>query len=191
VLVPGEQAPLHIFEPRYKELIGECIETDGEFGLVLADNDGVRELGTRCRVVEVLEQFPDGRLNIVIQGGERFRVRELTSGRSFATAAVEDVEDDGEEPTPEEVERCLVAYRRVVDAAGADLEELDMAAPVSFQIAGRVDFGADVKQELLETRSERTRVVRLAELLGRAAETIARDREIRERAGGNGRVEAL
>jgi Lon protease-like protein len=191
VLVPGEQAPLHIFEPRYKELIGECIENDGEFGLVLADDDGVRELGTRCRVVEVLERFPDGRLNIVVQGGERFRVQEVTSGRSFTTAAVERVEDDGEEPTADEVERCLAAYRRVVDAAAADLEELDMAAPVSFQIAGRVDFGADVKQELLETRSERARVVRLAELLARAAETIARDREIRERAGGNGRVEAL
>jgi Lon protease-like protein len=191
VLVPGEQAPLHIFEPRYKELIGECIENDGEFGLVLADDDGVRELGTRCRVVEVLERFPDGRLNIVVQGGERFRVQEVTTGRSFTTAAVEGVEDDGEEPTADEVERCLAAYRRVVDAAAADLEELDTAAPVSFQIAGRVDFGADVKQELLETRSERARVVRLAELLARAAETIARDREIRERAGGNGRVEAL
>jgi Lon protease-like protein len=191
VLVPGEQAPLHIFEPRYKELIGECIESDGEFGLVLADDDGVRELGTRCRVVEVLERFPDGRLNIVVQGGERFRVQEVTSGRSFTTAAVEGVEDDGEEPTAEEVENCLAAYRRVVDAAGADLEELDLTAPLSFQIAGRVDFGADVKQQLLETRSERTRIVRLAELLARAAETIARDREIRERAGGNGRVEAL
>ena len=84
VLLPTERVPLHIFEPRYRELIGECIAEEREFGLVFADENGVRELGTRARVDEVLEQFDDGRMNIVVEGGERFRVESLTRGRSRA-----------------------------------------------------------------------------------------------------------
>jgi Lon protease-like protein len=191
VLVPGEQAPLHIFEPRYKELIAECLAEDADFGLVLADDDGMREVGTRASVVEVLERFPDGRLNIVVEGGARFRLLELTEGRAFATGEVDAVEDEGDEPTDEERERCLAAYERVVATADAELEELDRDAPLAFQIAARIDLGTDVKQALLELRSERERVVRLAGLLEKAAEAIARDREIRARAAANGRVEPL
>ncbi|MDX6471940.1 MAG: ATP-dependent Lon protease, partial [Gaiellaceae bacterium] len=80
VLLPSERVPLHIFEPRYQELIGECIEEGREFGLIFADGDGVREVGTRARVVDVLEEFSDGRLNIVVEGGARFRVQRLTRG---------------------------------------------------------------------------------------------------------------
>lgn len=190
VLLPGEQLPLHIFEPRYKELIGECLDEGSPFGLVLADDEGMREIGTEAAVVEVLERFDDGRLNIVVEGRDRFRLVELTEGRSFFTAEVTPLEDEGEGPTAEEVERCVAAYRRVVAAANADLEELDLdAASIAYQIAARVDFGAEVKQDLLELLSERDRVVRLAGLLDRAADAVERRREIAERAGGNGRVE--
>ena len=192
VLLPGEQAPLHIFEPRYQELIGECLEENEEFGLVLADEEGIREVGTRAGVIEVLERFDDGRLNIVIEGRERFRLVEVTEGRSFAIAEIVEVDDDGETPTEEEVEQCLAAYDRVVKAAEADLEELDFDADsIAFQIAARVDFGTEIKQGLLELRSERERVLRLAPMLNQAADAVRRDREIRDRASGNGRVEPL
>jgi Lon protease-like protein len=192
VLLPGEQAPLHIFEPRYRELIGECLEENEEFGLVLADDDGIREVGTRAGVIEVLERFDDGRLNVVIEGRERFRLVEVTEGRAFATAEIDDIDDDGEDPTEEEVEQCLAAYDRVVNAAEAELEDLDLGADsIAFQIAARVDFGTEVKQGLLELRSERERVLRLAPMLDQAADAVRRDREIRDRASGNGRVEPL
>jgi Lon protease-like protein len=192
VLLPGEQAPLHVFEPRYKELIGECLEDNGEFGLVLADDEGLRDVGTRAGVIEVLETFDDGRLNIVVEGRERFQLVELTEGRSFQTAEVVDIDDDGEEPTEDELEQCLVAYDRVVKAAEAELEDLDLDADsIAFQIAARVDFGTEIKQGLLELRSERERVLRLAPMLDQAADAVRRDREIRERASGNGRVEPL
>jgi Lon protease-like protein len=190
VLLPGEQFPLHIFEPRYKELIGECLEQGSPFGLVLADDSGMRDIGTEAAVIEVLDRFEDGRLNVVVEGRHRFRLVELREGRSFFTAEVAPVEDEGEGPTIEEVERCLAAYRRVVSAADAELEELDLdAASIAYQIAARVDFGVEVKQDLLELRSERDRVVRLAGLLDRAADAVERRREIAERARGNGRVE--
>ena len=192
VLLPGEHAPLHIFEPRYKELIGECLEEGREFGLVLADDQGMRDVGTRAGVIEVLERFADGRLNVVVEGRDRFRLLQLTAGRPFATAEVSDIDDEGEDPTEEEVERCLAAYERVVSAADADLEDLDLdAESIAFQIAARVDFGTEVKQGLLELRSERERVIRLAPMLDRAADAVERDREIRERASSNGRVEPL
>jgi Lon protease-like protein len=192
VLLPGEQAPLHVFEPRYRELIGECLEEDGEFGLVLADDEGLREIGTRAGVVEVLERFEEGQLNVVVEGRERFRLVELTEGRAFQTAEVMDIDDVGDDPTEAELEQCLVAYDRVVKAAEAELEDIDFdAESIAFQIAARVDFGTEVKQGLLELQSERERVLRLAPMLNQAAEAVRRDREIRERASGNGRVEPL
>jgi Lon protease-like protein len=192
VLLPGEQAPLHVFEPRYKELIGECLADNEEFGLVLADDEGLREIGTKAGVIEVLERFDDGRLNVVIEGRERFRLVELTEGRPYQTAEVVDIDDDGEEPTEEEVEQCLEAYDRVVKAADAELEDLDFDADsIAFQIAARVDFGTEIKQGLLELQSERERVLRLAPMLNQAADAVRRDRDIRERASGNGRVEPL
>src|SRR2546423_10073489 len=101
--MPTERIPLHIFEPRYRELIGECVESGGDFGLVLAAGDGaVHEVGTRAAVAQVLEVLDDGRMNIVVEGGERFRLLELTQGRSFTTALVEAVLDDDDEPRDEE-----------------------------------------------------------------------------------------
>ena len=108
------------------------------------------------------------------------------------TAEVEDIDDEDESPTEDEIEECLAAYQRVVSAAEADLEELDFDADsIAYQIASRVDFGTEVKQGLLELRSERERVLRLAPMLDQAAEAVQRDREIRERASGNGRVEPV
>ena len=192
VLLPGEQVPLHIFEPRYRELIGECLETSSTFGLVLADDDSMREIGTQASVIEMLEEFPDGRMNIVVEGGARFRLVELTEGRSFATAEIATLEDDGDAPTRDEIDQCVAAYDRVVRAADAEIDELDLEAPsIAYQIAARVDLGAEVKQDLLELLSERERIVMLAPLLDRAAEAVRREREIRERASMNGHVDSL
>jgi len=190
VLLPTERIPLHIFEERYKELIGECLETDGEFGLVFADDDGMRGTGTRAVVVEVLERFPDGRLNIVVEGRDRFRIVQETSGRSFDTAEVEDLRDEETgTPNQQDLAECLQAYQRLADAAGAEPAELDQSgASVAFQIAAGIDFAPELKQELLELRSEGERLVKLAELLDRAVDVVLLQRSARERAAGNGHV---
>jgi Lon protease-like protein len=193
VLLPGEQRPLHVFEERYKELIGECLEEGVEFGLVLADDDGLRPVGTRAAVVEVLQEFDDGRMDVVVEGRQRFRLVELTEGRSFTTAEVDDVDDDSDEdPSGDEVERAVEAFRHVVEAAQVEVDEVDPAAGgLSFQIGARIDLGNEIKQTLLELTSERERLTQLEPLLQRAAESVRVDREVRERASGNGRVEPL
>jgi Lon protease-like protein len=187
VLLPTERVPLHIFEPRYRELIGECIDEEREFGLVFADEDGVRELGTRARVDEVLEQFDDGRMNIVVEGGERFRVEKLTRGRSFMTAEVEPVDDDGDEPPAAAIARATTAFRALAAAADADAGDVDEAAEqLSFRLAAQVELAAEAKQELLELRSEQRRLELVTELLDGVRAVLIATRELGERAKKNG-----
>jgi Lon protease-like protein len=190
VLLPTEQVPLHIFEDRYQELIGECLEEGKEFGLVLADEDGMREIGTRAEVTEVLERFDDGRLNVVVVGRGRFRLLQLTEGRSFVTALVEPVHDVPDPAEPADEEKALALFQRLVELTGAEVEPPPPgASPLSFELAGRFEFAPDLKQRLLELPSERERVRVLAELLEGAAESVAREREIAERASSNGKVD--
>jgi Lon protease-like protein len=188
VLLPSERVPLHIFEPRYRELIGECLEEDREFGLVLADEDGLREVGTRAVVAEVLDRFDDGRLNVLVEGRDRFRLVALTSGRSFQTGEVEPVDDEPEEPPREEVERAVEQLRRVAELAGADVGELDPVETTSFELAARVEFEPELKQRLLELRSEPARLRQLTDLLERAARAIEAQQELNRVAQANGHV---
>ena len=193
VLLPGEHVPLHIFEERYKELIGECLDSGSEFGLILSDGDGVRTVGTRAAVEAVLERFDDGRLNVVVGGGARIAVEAFTDARTFQTARVTAYEDDadGDEPLDAERDRCLAAFGRLASAADADVGEPDTGAPsLAFDLAGRIAFAPQAKQELLEMRSERDRIRRLAELIESAEELLVRRAVIRERAAGNGHVES-
>jgi Lon protease-like protein len=190
VLLPGERVPLHIFEDRYKDLIGECLAEGTEFGLVLEDGDGLRMVGTRTAVVELIDTFDDGRMNVLTEGRDRFRILAVTEGRSFRTAEVEPLTDDEDAVSPAEIEEALTAFRRLVADAGADeIDEPSAGSPtLSFDLASRVDFGHELKQELLELRSEGARLRRLAGLLGRAVDTLARERDVRARASGNGKV---
>ena len=190
VLLPNERVPLHIFEDRYKDLIGECLADTTDFGLILEDDDGLREIGTRTSVVELIDTFDDGRMNVLVEGRSRFRVIELTEGRPFRTAEVEAVEDDGELPLEADVEQTIAVFRRLVAVAEVDeIDEPSAGSPVlSFELAARVDFGPELKQELLELRSEGKRLRRLAELLDQAVQALTHEREVRQRAAGNGKV---
>jgi Lon protease-like protein len=188
VLLPTERLPLHIFEPRYRELIGECLVEEREFGLLLGDRDGLREIGTRAAIVEVVDEFPDGRLNIVIEGRDRFRLLELTEGRTFATGEVEPLADEASVSEREQREALLELYREVAELLEAEVGEPDPESGVlSFEIAARVDFGVERKQELLELTSESERLTRIVGLLQRAIEGVKAERELAERASMNGR----
>ena len=193
VLVPTERIPLHIFEPRYRELIDECVANGEEFGLVLSTGDGaVHEIGTRAAVAQVLEVLDDGSMNIVIEGGERFRLLDLTSGRSFTTGLVEPVLDDDEPPLEADVERATEVFRQLAEAADSDVDLPDPASPwFDFELAARVDFALDSKQELLSMTSPRARMQTLIGLLETALEAVRLELTLRERARRNGKVAPL
>ena len=190
VLLPTERLPLHVFEDRYKELVEECLEQDAEFGLVYADSDGIRDVGTRARVAEVLTRFEDGRLNILVEGGERFQVEELTDGRSFHTAQVSpvaDAEDAADEAAIEDAMRMFGVLR---DVTGSEVELPDPGSPqLSFALAGKVELAAGEKLMLLRELSERRRIEMVHELLEHAVLAARRMRRAAERATTNGRVD--
>jgi Lon protease-like protein len=193
VLVPTERIPLHIFEPRYKELIDECIELGEEFGLVLATGDGaVHEIGTRARVAQLVELLDDGSMNIVVEGGERFRLLDLTSGRAFTTGIVEPVQDDDEPALDADVERALEVFSELAEISTSDVDVPDPLSPLfDFELAARVDFTVEAKQELLSMTSPRPRMTALVGLLEVALEAVKLELTLRERAGRNGKVAPL
>jgi ATP-dependent Lon protease len=186
-LLPGEQVPLHIFEPRYRELIGECLDERREFGLVLAEGDELREIGTRAAVVEVLERLQDGSLNVVVEGGARFRLVEETSGRSFRTGIAQAVEDADDPAPADERRQALELFRELRTLLDSDVEDPNERVPLSFALAARVDFGSSAKQQLLETTSERERLELMRRLLRRAVQKTRAERARREVAARNGR----
>ncbi len=188
VLLPGERVPLHIFEERYKELINGCLDAGSEFGIVLLNSTGTREVGTRAEVVEVLERYDDGQLDIIAEGTDRFNLLEIRYEHSYLTGVVDPFADDAPLPEDSEYESCLQVYRQVMQSTGVEFEE---PAPdyrgLAFTLASQFQMGIDVKQELLEMRSESRRLVRVKELLEASAAAI-QSQAIEKLASGNGHV---
>lgn len=189
VLVPSELMPLHIFEQRYRTLVAETIEGERQFALLYADDDGAREIGCTADLVDVVERFDDGRLNIVVRGGEVVQVVEITHGHPYMTGLVEPCRDDLAHG--EEAERALELYQRMAELAGGepDPQVGRSGSALSWEILARVEFPAADKQRLLELRSESARLTELIQLLTSGFDRLAIVTEIRERAHRNGKVE--
>ena len=193
VLVPTERVPLHVFEPRYKELIGECIERGVEFGVLLEKPDGEpHDVGTRAAIAEVLRVLPDGRMYVAVEGGERFRLLELHHDRPFLVGTVESVTDEDDPPAADDVERVFELFQRLQQTVGSSREPPPADSPLlDFEIVSRVDFGNAEKQELIEITSPHRRFARLAELLDHALEALTLERAVQQSAAGNGKVTPL
>ena len=192
VLLPGELMPLHIFEERYKRMIGHCLETEEPFGVVLRDDDGsARRIGCTARVTEVLERFEDGRMDIVVTGEEPFKVLERFDGTDYPAGEVEAVpRSDDEEPSDpgaaEDARETFADLVRRVSGSEPEIEGLD--ASDAYAIAARVELPVLTKQRLLELRSEAERMKLLGEALHDLVRMLKRSREIAEAAKMNGRV---
>jgi Lon protease-like protein len=189
VLLPGTPLPLHIFEPRYKEMIGECLADQTPFGVIRALDQGIADIGCTAEIVSVTKKYEDGRLDLVAEGRGRFEVLELNQERSFLRAEVLLVPDEPGAATDAESSRAIEFHREILSLAGAvqDLSTADQGT-LSFHLAGSLPLDLDFKQKLLGTRSEAERI----QILGTYLETILpglrRASRAREKAGGNGHV---
>ena len=110
VLFPGTPLPLHIFEERYKEMIGECITDCSDFGVVRAQQEGLAVIGCMAKIVRVLHEYEDGRLDILCEGRDRFEIEMLDNSRDFLQAEVDFFNDDGAESTRRSREECLALH---------------------------------------------------------------------------------
>jgi Lon protease-like protein len=191
VLLPGELLPLHIFEPRYRELVARCLAGPEPFCVVLQDDEGMREVGCLARDLTVLERLADGRLNIVVSGGEPVRLGPVDDdAHSYLSADAVVLEDDDETVGAGEVEAALTAYRALLGDIGRDDSEPLAGQPrLSYALGARIDVGAEVGQALLELRSETARLVLITGALeqGRHSLRVAAERE--RRAVRNGKVD--
>jgi Lon protease-like protein len=187
VLFPGAPLPLHIFEPRYKEMIGECLAQNGTFGVVRALEKGLADIGCTAAIVTVTKEYPDGRLDIVTEGRKRFEVLHLNQERSFLRAEILLMEDEPGLAAKEEIARAVQLHADILTMAGA-VQELSGAdqATLSFYLAGSLPLDLDFKQKLLGLRSEGDRISLLAQYLETLLPNLRRSSRARRKAGGNG-----
>ena len=119
VLFPGTPLPLHIFEPRYREMISECLDRKMSFGVVRAKEEGVAEIGCTAEIITVTRKYPDGRLDIVTEGRERFEVMQVNQERSFLQAEVLYLQDEPEKATADEIAQAVKLQGEIVELAGS------------------------------------------------------------------------
>jgi ATP-dependent Lon protease len=191
VLLPDEIVPLHIFEERYKRLINECRQLESEFGIIYAEEDQVASVGCAATITAVIDEMPDGRMNIMVRGVRRFRlaaVHEPVDAEAEYLLAEVEYFDDEDEGTDEHRQAAGAAYLELLAVMGVPEPEIPVGeAPLSFRLAGSVDFGTDVKQNLIESVSEDERLMELTaafvDLIPKAEEQRKRTEAIR----GNGK----
>ena len=156
VLLPGMPLPLHIFEERYKEMIRDILPVEGEFGVVLAKDDGIVNIGCTATVVNVVRKYPDGRLDLLAAGQRRFRIESLDEDKSYLRAEVEYFDDEDVNEVPPELRRKAgIALRRLmqIERPEGPSDAIENAARLSFQIAQLVS-DLDKRQTVLSLRSE-------------------------------------
>ena len=189
VLLPGEQAPLHIFEERYKRLIGHALDEGEPFGVLLRDSAGARPVGCTAYVSEVLERFADGRLNVVVIGEDPFRVLDRFDDPEHPAAEVEMLDADPETADPDTADAAREAFRDLAERASGERPSPEaVAGEGAYDLAARVELPPETKQELLELRDEDERMQLLARVLQALQNALDRAEEIAERAQSNGKV---
>jgi Lon protease-like protein len=192
VLIPHELVPLHIFEERYKLMIGECIEEESEFGIVWLSDDGLKEIGCSAGISRVLERFEDGRMNVLVEGSSPFRLLRRIEDLPYPAGDIELLEDSADGDAALDAGAAEAARRRYADLVAEVTDERpapdDLAKLDAYGMAATLDVALEAKQMLLELRSERGRLEQLEGLFAEALARIRHAERAAERARGNGSV---
>jgi ATP-dependent Lon protease len=185
VLLPGSQLPLHIFEDRYKEMIGEVLRDKLEFGVVLASEKGIVNTGCTATVDRVLKEYPDGRLDILTRGKRRFEILLLNEERAFLRGAVEFFDDDEPEKGQEAEPSVPDLLQNVIAFSQLPLDPEATDPRLSFRLAQEVP-DLEFRQILLTMRSEAERMRRITEFLPGYLQRRKRVEHTKDVAGSNG-----
>jgi Lon protease-like protein len=189
VALPTELVPLHIFEERYKTMIGRCLEEESEFGIVWMADDGLRPIGCACEIAEVLERLEDGRINLIARGTRPFRIEARQEELPYPAGTVEFLDDRPEEVDETLAEEAHLAYADLVKQATDRTPDIDeIAEMTAYQMAATVEFGLDAKQGLLDLRSESSRLRLVTRLFRAAIKRLDFVERAQARARSNGKV---
>lgn len=190
VLLPGVPLPLHIFEPRYKEMINECLDQNRHFGIVRSKDESLATIGCTAEIINVLKKYPDGRMNILAEGKRRFEVFEINQERPFLRAEVFYLEDDDQPAAPAALETALQLHGEIMQVAGAQPETIhkEDVSQLAYRLAGSLPFDPDFQQALLEMNSESERVQAIIAFFEKLLPVLQRNARAKRKAGGNGHV---
>jgi ATP-dependent Lon protease len=175
VLFPGMPLPLHIFEPRYRQLISDCVESRSPFGVVLETGGDRADVGCAADIVEVLNRYPDGRLDILSEGRRRFHILETDTALPYLRGSIQWL-DEEDEDVREERDRVIDLYRRTYWAHGQGIPPSELAGTPhpSFVIARSNLLNLGDRQRLLEIPREADRLRALVQVLSRLEPLIRR-----------------
>ena len=188
VVFPGAPLPLHIFEPRYKEMIGECLSQNRAFGMVRAKENAVSAIGCSASILEVVKKYEDGRLDIAAEGIQRFEIIQVNQERSFLQAEVNFFDDEPSTTSKGASDTVIQLHEQLFAVMGQTIEVDRDAAFLSFRLAQDLPVDLDFKQTLLEMKSEAERIELLTEYYQATIPKIENSLRVRQRASGNGHV---
>ncbi len=169
--------PLHIFEERYKEMVGNAIRDKSEFGIVLAKDDGIVNAGCTVVVEKVMKHYDDGRMDVMTRGQRRFEIVVLNEDKDYLQGEVEFFDDDEPGPAPAEIQhKALDQYKNLLEIGEVRPYSMpNLKDPqLSFQLAQTIQ-DTDFLNMLLRNRSEAARLKELNEYL---SEYIPKQRQI-------------
>jgi ATP-dependent Lon protease len=189
VLFPGEQLPLHIFEPHYRRMVRECLEAEAPFGMLLALPDGIARVGCTAEILQVTKRYEDGRLDILTTGRRPFRVLDLVTDNPLLEGTVDYLDDEDAALDPRKQKELVELYEacHTLIFAGVPKKICEFRPEMlSFAIAGALPLDLLCKQQILELRSEAERQDRLLRYLGEWARHLQKVETKRQHGGGNG-----
>ena len=189
VLFPGCRVPLHIFEERYRLMIGECVENGTEFGLVMGSDDDFAEIGCAARVADVVNRFADGRMNVIVEGTDRIRISDRQDDQPYITGTVERIPDEESEPADDLVEATHELYVEALKLSvgwyRAPSTQDQPFGAMSYAIGSSLGLPPDIQQKLLEDTSIPGRFEQLREALENVLGGL---RDHARKTSGNGKV---
>ena len=188
VLFPRAPLPLHIFEPRYKEMVNECLEQKRPFGMVRANKNELAEVGCTAVILNVSKKYDDGRIDIVTEGKQRFEIVQLSQERSFLQGEVLYFDDEPAEVAAADLDTVTQLHQQLLDILGENVT-IDRRQPlISFHLAHELPVDLDFKQALLEMKSEAERIETLIEYYRATIPKVEKTLRAREKATSNGHV---
>jgi len=189
VLLPGAELPLHIFEPRYKVMVGRCLEEKLEFGMILASGQSIASVGCTAEIVRKVRDYPDGRMDILAVGRAVFHLTELLDQKEYYEGVVEYIPDDPYVRNAEQQKQLVQLFDQFRALLSEEPWADDPQTPedvLSYRMAALLPVELETRQSLLESRSERERRESLLRWLERLIPKVIAQQRARERAGGNG-----
>jgi Lon protease-like protein len=170
-------------------MIGECLEHDREFGILWLSDDGLRDVGCTARIVRLVDTTEDGRMNILVEGAQPFRLLRRIDELPYPAGDIELLEDFDPEADPSLVEQARARYSELVEKATEEAPDADLIAGLdAYGMAATVEHPPEAKQALLELRAENDRLRMVEEMFRTAIKRVAYAEETAERAQTNGSV---